>query len=396
MRILWSEYKKPALIFTLLLISSTICAQVLCGADQPERYLHLLKNKKIAVVVNQTSCLHHDTSVHLVDFLIKKNVNIRCIFAPEHGFRGNYEAGASVKNDTDANTGIVVLSLYGKNKKPTPSQLAGIDIVLFDIQDVGARFYTYISTLHYVMEACAEQKKTLLILDRPNPNGFYVDGPVLNNKYTSFVGMHPVPVVHGMTIGEYARMINGEKWLKNKLSCRLQIISVKNYTHSYRYTLPVAPSPNLRNMTAIYLYPTMCFLEGTSYSLGRGTQWPFECAGKPGLVHGDIEFTPIPVKGVADNPPYSNTLCRGYRYSKFIDSSFFKNPRLLLNILLQLYSRDNDTASFFTPFFEKLAGNSTFRQQLAGGIDEKTIRQSWERDLNQYRIMRRKYLIYAE
>ena len=396
LRILWSEYKKQSLIFALLFLSSSLYAQLLCGADQPEQYLPRLKNKKVAVVVNQTSCLHHDTTFHLVDFLIKNKINIRCIFAPEHGFRGNYEAGAAVKNDTDTKTGIAVLSLYGKNKKPTAAQLSGIDVVLFDIQDVGVRFYTYISTLHYVMEACAEQNKPLIILDRPNPNGFYVDGPVLESRFASFVGMHPVPVVHGMTIGEYARMINGEKWLKNKLMCALHIVRVKNYTHSYRYTLPVAPSPNLRTMTAIYLYPTLCFLEGTSYSLGRGTDWPFECAGKPGLKYGNFEFTPVPLKGVADNPPYANTPCRGIRYSELIDSTFFTKPRLLLNVLLQLYTRDNDTASFFTPFFDKLAGNNTFRQQLSTGIDELTIRGSWASGLSQYMKTRKKYLIYSD
>jgi uncharacterized protein YbbC (DUF1343 family) len=392
--IIRSEYRKPLSIFIALLWISIANAQITTGADQPEKYLQLLKGKRVAAVVNQTSCLHKIKDIHLIDFLLKNNINVRCIFAPEHGFRGNHEAGAKIKNDTDATTGLPIYSLYGNTKKPSSKQLENIDIVLFDIQDVGARFYTYISTLHYVMEACAELNKVLLILDRPNPNGFYVDGPVLDNRYSSFVGMHPVPVVHGMTIGEYAGMINGEGWLKNKIKCSLNVVKVENYNHSMKYTLPIAPSPNLRNMTAIYLYPTLCFLEGTSYSLGRGTVWPFECAGKPNLNHGDFIFKPTPIKGVADNPPHANKECRGYRYSNRIDSAFFSKPEIMLDILTQLYNNDPDTGAFFNTFFDKLAGNALLRLQIIDRISPAEIRLSWQPGLIEYKKTRAKYLLY--
>jgi len=285
------EYKKLTVLLALLLVvySQNITAQVITGAEQLPKYLPMLKGKKVGMVVNQTSQIN---GVHLVDTLKKLKVNITSIFAPEHGFRGDHSAGAKVKSNIDVKTGLPVISLYGKQYKPTPEVMKTLDIVVFDIQDVGARFYTYISTLHYVMEACAEHKKTLIVLDRPNPNGFYVDGPVLDLKFKSFVGMHPVPVVHGLTVGEYAQMINVEQWLKDSIQCKLVVIKMKGYNHETKYKLPVKPSPNLPTLESIALYPSLCFFEGTNYSLGRGTDKPFECIGKPGITHGDYYFTP--------------------------------------------------------------------------------------------------------
>ncbi|AMS26117.1 hypothetical protein AEM51_02895 [Bacteroidetes bacterium UKL13-3] len=389
-----SEYKKLLGFFMLCLFQVTYAQPKLTtGAEQVNEYLPLLKAKKIGLVVNQTSTIGQ---THLVDSLQKLPVSIKAIFAPEHGFRGNHGAGVHIKNNKDAKTGLKVISLYGTHKKPTKDDLKDIQIVVFDIQDVGARFYTYISTLHYVMEACAEQKKQLVILDRPNPNGFYVDGPVLDKKFQSFVGMHPVPVVHGMTIGEYAQMINGEKWLKDGMTCNIKIIKMKGYTHNDRYSLPVKPSPNLPTAESIALYPSMCFFEGTNYSLGRGTDKPFECFGKPENTKGDYTFTPKAIAGVAENPPYKDKLCRGRLVTNFVNNIFNKEPRLYLDWIMNAYQEDTSKATFFTDFFTTLAGTDELKKQIIAGKTEAEIRASWQPKLNEFRVTRKKYLLYTD
>lgn len=389
---LLSKYKRSLWLLCFLLNLNLANAQK-TGAEQTGNYLPLLKNKKVALVVNQTSMLGN---VHLVDFLKSKKVNIQFIFAPEHGFRGDHAAGENVQSALDAKTKLPVYSLYGPNKKPKAAQLAKVDIVIFDIQDVGARFYTYISTLHYVMESCAEQQKLLIILDRPNPNGFYIDGPVLDTAFKSFVGMHPVPVVHGCTIGEYAQMINGEGWLKNRIKCRLKIVKVQDYYHQKRYVLPVKPSPNLPNMSSILLYPSLCFFEGTSYSLGRGTNTPFECVGKPECTLGNYTFTPVSIPGIADKPPYEGQLCKGFLLSDYGNNIAPFQNKINLFWLLEFYKNDINKSTFFTPFFDKLAGTGQLRLQIIQGKTEEEIRKSWQPALEQYRKMRLKYILYTD
>ena len=363
------------------------------GAECTELYLPLLEGKRVAVCGNQTSVV---AKTHLVDTLLSRKVNIVKLFCPEHGFRGQAEAGATIASGKDPLTGLPVVSLYGKNKKPTAEQLQGVDVVLFDLQDVGCRFYTYISTLHYVMEAAAENGVKVIVLDRPNPNGFYVDGPVLEPAYKSFVGMHPVPVVYGMTIGEYAQMINGEKWLANGVQCDLTVIKLEGYTHETRYALPVAPSPNLQTAEAIYLYPSLCLFEGTNVSVGRGTDQPFEMYGAPGMQSGDYRFTPRAIPGVSENPPFKGLECRGYLlHDNAVDN--LNNPgRLNLSYLLTAYRNCVDQSSFFLKnnFFDKLAGTDQLRKQLVVGASEEEIRASWEPDLEKFRHIREQYLLY--
>ncbi len=384
---------KYLLQIVLVCVSLSGVSQVTVGAEQTQDYLPLLKNKTVALVVNPTSVIK---STHLVDSLKNSNVNIKTIFAPEHGFRGDAEAGAHIKSGIDAKTKIPVLSLYGKKKKPTKQDLKGVDIVVFDIQDVGARFYTYISTLHYIMEACAENKIPLLILDRPNPNGHYVDGPVLDPKFRSFVGMHKVPVVHGMTIAEYAQMINGEKWLPNNMQCELFIIECKNYTHKTFYKLPIKPSPNLPTMAAIYLYPSLCFFEGTDVSVGRGTDKPFEIIGKPDFEKGSYVFTPKPIKGVSENPKYKGQKCKGIVLTDFGNSYMPIHASLYLTWLMNFYKESPNKEKFFNPFFDKLAGTDQLRKQIIAGKSLQQIRNSWEPELTSFKNMRKKYLLYAE
>ncbi|MFL5727918.1 MAG: exo-beta-N-acetylmuramidase NamZ domain-containing protein, partial [Cytophagaceae bacterium] len=344
---------------------------ILCGADQLSEYVPLLKNKNVALVVNQTSVIG---KTHLVDSLLSLKVGIKKIFSPEHGFRGTADAGEKVGNETDAKTGLPIISLYGKNKKPSAESLAGIDIVIFDIQDVGARFYTYISTMHYVMQACAENNKTLLILDRPNPNGYYVAGPVLDMKCKSFVGMHPIPIVHGLTIAELAGMINGEKWLDSAKVCTLQIVKVKNYSHKDRYSLPVKPSPNLPNDQAIRLYPALCLFEGTNISVGRGTEFPFQVIGSPNKSNGTFKFTPKSIEGMAKNPTYENQLCYGTDLRNlYPESSVFT-----LKWLLEYYHKASDKEKFFNDFFKNLAGNTVLKEQIKKGMTEDQIKKTWE------------------
>lgn len=356
------------------------------GAENLKEYINLLKGQNVGVVTNQTGILSDKT--HLVDFLISKNIAVQKIYAPEHGFRGTADAGELILDGKDTKTGLPVISLYGENKKPKPEQLAGISIMIFDLQDVGARFYTYISTLHYVMEACAENNIPLIVLDRPNPNGSIVDGPILEMQYTSFVGMHPIPVLHGMTIGEYAQMINGEKWLKDGIQCPLQIISCSAYNREMPYSLPVKPSPNLPNDQSINLYASLCLFEGTNVSLGRGTERQFQIYGSPFLPNIDFCFVPQPNIGSKD-PLYINRDCFGEDLSNIP-----KVTRLELKWLIKAYNETHDKFKFFTPFFTKLAGTKILQLQIQAGIPEEEIRKSWECGLTAFKEMRKKYLIY--
>lgn len=369
--------------------------KIITGADQTQLYLEYLKGKSIGMVVNQTSVIGNKLRPS-VDSLVKLGINVKKIFGPEHGFRGNASNGASVDDSTDPNTGLPVISLYGKHFKPTSTDLQGLDLIIFDIQDVGARFYTYISTLHYVMEACAENHIELMILDRPNPNGFYVDGPLMDTAhYRSIVGMHPVPIIHGMTIAEYAQMINGEGWLKNHVHCKLKIIKVANYKHSDAYVLPVNPSPNLNTARSILLYPSICLFEGTSLSLGRGTYSPFLQVGHP-LLKGKYtySFTPVSIPGMSEDPPQKNQVCYGIDLKNYNIGLIQTSGKLNLTWLIQLYNAFPDKQHFFNPYFEKLAGTAELRKQIEAGKSEQEIRDSWEPALTKYKIMRRKYLLY--
>lgn len=356
------------------------------GADNFELYLPLLKDKKVGIVTNQSGILSN--KIHLVDFLIENQINIQTIFAPEHGFRGIADAGEHIIDARDSKTGLPIISLYGENRKPKSEQLKGIEVMIFDLQDVGARFYTYISTLHYVMEACAENYIPLIILDRPNPNGAIIDGPILEKEYTSFVGMHPVPILHGMTIGEYAKMINGENWLKNGIRCKLTVVPCQNYNHKMDYSLPVKPSPNLPNDQAINLYASLCLFEGTNVSVGRGTEKQFQIFGSPFLPKANFSFTPIPNLGAKD-PLYNGQICYGEDLTKIK-----KINRLELQWLINSYKMTFDKSKFFNSFFIKLAGTKNLQQQIEKGNCEKRIRKSWKEGLKKFKVVRSKYLIY--
>ena len=360
--------------------------EIKTGADNYDAYLPLLKSKKVGIVTNQTGILSNKT--HLVDYLLEQKIELTKIFAPEHGFRGTADAGELIKDGKDTKTGLPIISLYGDNKKPKAEQLAGIDVLVFDLQDVGARFYTYISSLHYIMEACAENNIELIVLDRPNPNGNIVDGPLLEKEFTSFVGMHPIPTLHGMTIGEYAKMINGEKWLKNGIQCNLKIVSCLNYSRNMSYSLPVKPSPNLPNDQAINLYASICLFEGTNVSSGRGTEKQFQIYGSPYLPKNGFSFTPVPNFGAKD-PMHKNILCYGEDLS-----AIPKVTQLELKWLIKAYDTTSDKSKFFNSFFTKLAGTKKLQQQIEAGVSEKDIRKSWEKDLNDFKTMRKKYLIY--
>ena len=358
------------------------------GAEQTNLYVSDLNGKTIALVVNHTSMIG---KMHLADSLLSLGIKIKMIFAPEHGFRGTADAGEHVENGIDKKTGLPIVSLYGNNKKPSAAQLEGIDVVIFDIQDVGARFYTYTSTMHYVMEACAEQSKKLLILDRPNPNGHYVDGQVLDKKFASFVGLNPVPVVHGCTVGELAQMINGEGWLVGNKKCNLQIVKCLGYKHSTPYNPPIATSPNLPNLQSMLLYPSICFFEGTDVSVGRGTDKQFQVIGSPNLKNGSFTFTPEDKPG-AKNPPQKGKLCHGEDLSK-IDA---RNQAFTLKYVIDYYKKSDNKAKFFSSpsFFDKLAGSDTTRKQIIAGMTETQIRASWKADLDNYKTIRKKYLLY--
>ena len=361
----------------------------LLGIDRLHLFVDSLAGKRIAVVGNQTSMVK---GVHLVDTLLSLKLNVVKVFSPEHGFRGDVDAGEKVLHSIDEKTGIPLVSLYGNNKKPSAQQLEDVDIVIYDIQDVGVRFYTFISTLHYVMEACAENNKQLVVLDRPNPNGHYIDGPILEKEYKSFVGMHPVPIVYGMTIGEYAMMINGESWLNNGIRCNLWVIPCKNYKHKLKYTLPVAPSPNLRTDGAISLYPSLCLFEATTVSIGRGTDKPFEFYGHPRFPKMDFSFTPIPTPG-AKTPPQMNKLCFGYDLSS---GSSKRSYEINLSYLIQARDLLGDSAVFIDQngFFNRLAGTATLKEQLYKGWSAKEIRETWKPGLDAFMATRKKYLLY--
>jgi uncharacterized protein YbbC (DUF1343 family) len=386
------------LVFGIFLLSLLSCGaqpssnrqvitntRVITGADQLIEFSQSLQGSRIALVVNHTSLIGH---THLADSLKSLGLRIVKIFGPEHGFRGNAADGEHVNDSLDMKTGIPLVSLYGKNKKPTPEQLTDVDVVIFDIQDVGTRFYTYISTMHYVMEACAESHKKMIILDRPNPNAF-VDGPINEKPLQSFVAMHAIPIAHGLTVGELAQMINGEGWLANKVQCEIEIIKVKNWNHADKYILPVGPSPNLPNDQAIKLYPSICLFEGTVISLGRGTPFPFQVLGNPELKNMSFTFTPITIKGVAVKPPHENKVCYG------IDLRVEKPERKIdLKYLFMMYKAYPDKEKFFIPYFDILAGTSKLKEQIKQGLTEEQIRSSWKNDLDAYKEMRKKYLLY--
>ncbi len=358
------------------------------AAMQLDDYLPMLEGKRVGVVGNQTSIIG---KTHLVDSLLSLGVDIRKIYTPEHGFRGKADAGAKVNSSKDEKTGLPIVSLYGKNKKPTPEMLQGVDIILFDLQDVGVRFYTYISTMSYVMEAAAENDLPVIVLDRPNPNGFYVDGPVLKTENKSFVGMHQVPVVYGMTIGEYAMMVNGEGWLKGGITCDLTVIPIKGYNRNAIYELPVKPSPNLPNWESVYLYPTLCFFEGSIVSLGRGTETPFQVYGHPDM-RGSYTFTPKSTSG-ASKPLLEGQRCRGENLVEYAHDYAHNANELHLEWIIEAYQQLKDK-DFFIDYFRLLAGDKQLRRDIENGKSADEIRTSWENDLEAFKAVRKKYLMY--
>ena len=361
------------------------------GASRLELYLPLLEGKNVAVVANQTSIFNN---THLIDTLINNNISLKTIFTPEHGFRGSADEGASINNSIDEKTQLPIISLYGKNKKPTSEQLNDIDILLFDLQDVGTRFYTYISTMTYVMESAAENNIPVIVLDRPNPNGFYIDGPVLEKENTSFVGLHQVPVVYGLTIGEYAQMVNGEYWMKDSLQCELTVIPLGNYKRNNIYRLSVKPSPNLPNWESVYLYPSLCFFEGTTVSVGRGTESPFQVYGHP-MIQSEHSFTPKQAAG-RNKPLHCDTECYGENLRQYAIDYKENEDRLNLNWLINAYNQLKDNGNFFNNFFVKLSGTKELQQQIENGLSEDEIRKSWQEEIKNYKKIRAKYLLYKD
>ena len=370
-------------------------AGMITGAGQTGLYVDYLKGKNIGMVINQTSVIGENKTLSL-DSLLKLGITIKKIYGPEHGFRGDASNGADVNNSVDAKTGIPVISIYGnKHFKPTLDDLKDIDLVIYDIQDVGARFYTYLSTLQYVMEACAENNIELMILDRPNPNGFYVDGPILDPAIHAFVAMNPIPIVHGLTTAEYAQMLNGEGWLKDHEKCKLKIVKVANYKHSIPYQLPVNPSPNLNTDKSVLLYPSVCLFEGTTLSLGRGTMFPFLQVGHP-LLQGryTYSFTPVSIAGMSEDPPQKNKTCYGIDLKNYNTNTIYNSGKINLALLIELYKAFPDKEHFFNAYFTKLAGTTELRKQIEAGKSEAEIRASWEPGLSRYKAMRAKYLLY--
>ena len=363
---------------------------IIVGAEQPELYLDSLKGKRVGLVVNPSSLVKNK---HLVDFLLENKVNVKKIFAPEHGFRGNIDRGGHVKSEIDEKTGLPIVSMFGKNRRPSNQQLKDIDVMIFDIQDAGARFFTYISSMHEVMEACAANNKPLIVLDRPNPLGDYVDGPVRQPGFESFVGMHPIPVVHGLTVGELAKMINGEKWLSNGKQCELTVIRVNNYDHSMMYSLLIKPSPNLPNDLSIRLYPSLCFFEATPVSIGRGTEFPFQVIAYPNKNFGDSLFIPKDIKGMQMNPIQEGKICYG------VDLRNSKPDTILFSLkyVIDFYNKFERKGKFFsrTKWFNLLAGNNTLIKQIKAGMSEDEIRKSWDKELQDYLKIRSKYLLYS-
>ena len=362
------------------------------GAERTDFYLPLLNGKTIAIIANQTSTIG---GTHLVDSLVSLGVSVQSVFAPEHGFRGNASAGEKIKDGVDPKTGLPIISLYGSNYKPSAKQLAGLNLVVFDIQDVGARFYTYISTMSHMMEACAENGIAMMVLDRPNPNGHYVDGPILKKEFSSFVGLHEVPVVHGMTVGEYAKMVNDEGWLKNGVKCDLTVVEMENYHRNESYVLPIAPSPNLPNQKSVYLYPSLCFFEGTEVSEGRGTDKPFQQFGYPKMPNGNTTFTPKSIEGVAKYPKLEDKKCAGQDLSVLTEDSLRTLGKINLTWLIETYQDYPNKDTFFkADFFDKLAGSTELREQLIARKSSDEIRETWQTGLLQFKIKRKKYLLY--
>ena len=396
--------RHPILITCFLLISTFTFSQhenskycnddIQLGAERVDEYISLLDGKTVGFVGNQSSVIN---GVHVVDTLLAHGVKIAKIFSPEHGFRGTADAGEKVNSGKDISTGLPIVSLYGSHKKPTANDLLGIDIIVFDIQDVGARFYTYISTIHYVMEACAENNISLLVLDRPNPNGFYVDGPVLKTKYKSFIGLHPVPIVHGLSIGEYAKMINGENWLANNLECDLTVMTCENWDHSKFYSLPIKPSPNLPNMLSVYLYPSLCLFEGTVVSVGRGTDWPFQVIGHPKFNSSEFSFVPEPNMG-AKNPKLKGEKCNGINFAESGLSVLQNQNQIQISWFIDVYKQLNLEEKFFLSnnFINLLTGDKDFKAMVIAGNSEQEIRDSWEPELTNYKSVRKKYLLYPD
>lgn len=376
----------------ILFLSANSCIgqppsdKIVLGAEQLDLILPHLKGKRIALLVNHTSMVG---KAHLADTLLARSANIKKIFSPEHGFRGNADAGEKTKDGVDSKTGLPIVSLYGNSKKPTTAQLKDVDIVIFDIQDVGLRFFTYLSSLHYMMEACAENNKLLMVLDRPNPNGSYVDGPILEPQFKSFVGMHPIPIVHGMTLGEMARMINGEGWLEGESKCQLTVIPLKNYSREIPYIVPIKPSPNLPTQNAILWYPSICLFEGTVISVGRGTKTPFEVIGNPDLKGYDFQFTPVSIASMSKNPPYQDQVCFGLDLREVTPAA-----GISLKYLLEFYNSYPQKEEFFTPYFNTLAGTDQLKIQIISGLGEEEIKLTWQRDLNAFKARRTKYLLY--
>lgn len=392
------SYRLPikTLILFLCILSINVQAQrppIKVGAERMTDYLPLLKGKMVGLVTNHTALIN---GTHLVDTLIKRGISIKRIFAPEHGFRGDAANGEHISNGKDPKTGLPIISLYGKNKKPTPDQIKDLDILVFDLQDVGVRFYTYLSTMHFCMEACAENGINFMVLDRPNPNGYYIDGPILELQHQSMVGMHPVPLVHGMTLGELALMIRGKSWIHQKDSLKLTVIPCENYDHNRYYKLPIAPSPNLPTPESIILYPTLGLFEGINISMGRGTEKPFECFGAPWLKTGKYKFTPKNIPGKANNPPFLGQECQGMLVSDFASEYLISFRHIYLEwiiLLYQEYPKEQNTP-FFNAFFTKLAGTESLRHQIESGKSAEQIRESWSSDIEKFIIERKPYLIY--
>ncbi|MCH7415209.1 DUF1343 domain-containing protein [Belliella sp. R4-6] len=362
---------------------------ILPAADRPEEYLSLLEGKRIGLVVNQTSILTTKDNIHLVDYLMMEGIDVVKVFVPEHGFRGDADAGEVVNNEVDSRTGLPLESLYGNNKKPSAAALKDIDLIIYDLQDVGLRFYTYISTMHYVMESAAENQVPMLILDRPNPNGEYTDGPVLKKGFESFVGVHQIPVVHGLTVAELAQMINGEGWLKNKVTADISIVKVENWTKEMPYNLPVKPSPNLPNDLSIRLYPSLCFFEGTDISVGRGTYFPFQVYGYPDKKYGEFSFEPVSIEGMSKTPPHQNKVC----YGKDLRNEPLTH-QFTLEYLIDAYQISGKKEKFFNNFFDKLAGTDQLRKDILAGKSAEEIKASWQSDLQKFKEQSKPYLLY--
>ncbi len=375
---------------TVLPINIIETETIIPGAERLQEYLQFINGKRVALVVNQTGLVK---DVHLVDFLINHDINIVKIFAPEHGFRGNIDRGKHFETDIDEKTGIPIVAMYGKNRKPKAEELKDVDVVIFDIQDVGVRFYTYISSMHYVMEACAENDKKMIVLDRPNPLGDYVDGPVLDLKYQSFVGMHQIPIVHGLTIGELAMMINGEGWLENGIKCDLEVIKAENYNHNKQWSLSVKPSPNLPNDLSIRLYPSLCFFEATNVSIGRGTSFPFQVIGYPEKVFGDFTFVPKDIPGMQMNPVQENIICYGIDLRDETEETYF-TLKYIIDFAFKFKAKEELITK--KSWFNLLAGNSKLAEQIISGMSEEEIKETWKKDLEAYKILRKQYLLYVD